>query len=207
MYKIINCEQGSDEWFQARLGKWTASFFNKAVTATGKKSTQSRDVVNRLVAEIIIGEPDETFQSDAMERGKELESEALDFLNFTHDLNFKPCGFIDSERGYGCSADALDLDKNIGLELKCPAPHTHLEYLVGNELPDKYKQQVQGSLMVTGFDKWYFCSYHPEFPPLVVPVERDEKYIAVMQDIIYGLALEVESRVEILKRKLDGEVA
>lgn len=204
MFREIKCEQGSDEWYQARLGKWTASFFDKAITKTGKKSASSADIVNRLVAEKIVGNPDDTFQSDAMLRGKELESEALDFLNFTHNLSFRSAGFLDSEKGYGCSPDALDDSSRLGLELKCPSLHTHLEYLAGEELPGRYKAQVQGSMMVTGFDRWFFCSYFPGIPPLVVSVERDEKYIKTMLEIIEPLCREVDDKYNRLMEKIDG---
>ncbi|QDP68096.1 MAG: putative exonuclease [Prokaryotic dsDNA virus sp.] len=199
MLNIIDVDQGTEEWFQARLGKWTASFFSKALTNTGKESSKTKEVNSRLVAELLVGEPDETFQSDAMLRGKELESDALDFLNFTQNLNLKPCGFVDSGEGYGCSPDALDLDNSIGLELKCPLPHTHLEYLVGDKLPVKYTAQVQGSMAVTGFKKWIFMSYHPTIKPLVVTVERDEEYIKNLLEILRENCKEVSERYEKLK--------
>lgn len=184
MYKIIDCEQRSEAWFKARLGKWTASFFDKAITTTGKRSSSSEDIINRLVAELIVGSPDETFQSEAMLRGRELENEALEFLNFTHGYSFIPCGFMDSELGYGCSPDAMDFVNKIGLELKCPMPHTHLEYIAGGELPKKYKAQVQGSMLVTGFSEWAFFSYHPEIKPFLVVVKRDEEFIMELKKIL-----------------------
>jgi hypothetical protein len=184
MFKIINCEQGSQEWFMARLGKWTASFFSELLTPTGKESTSAKKTNHRLVAELIVGEPDETFQSEHMIRGKELEADALNFINFTQDRNFTTCGFIDSEQGYGCSADALDLEAREGLELKCPMAHTHLEYLSNGVLPDKYKAQVQGAMLVTDFKRWVFASYHPKFPALIIVVERDEEYIETLRAVL-----------------------
>ena len=62
--------------------------------------------------------------------------------------------------------------------------HTHVGYLSANELPAKYMQQVQGSMMVTGFDQWIFGSYHPEIMGLHVVVNRDEKFIKSMQEKI-----------------------
>lgn len=196
MYKIIECDQRSPEWFAARLGKWTASFFERAITTTGKKSSSIDDVNNRLVAEKILGKPDETFQSEAMLRGAELEDEALSFLNFTHGFNFKKCGFLQSSLGeYGCSADGIDLDNQIGLEMKIPSPHTHIEYISSGELPKKYKAQVQGSMMVTGFQRWAFFSYHPEIRPLLIIVERDEEYIKAMKEIIDDCCLGVARKL------------
>lgn len=193
-YQIIDCEQGSDEWFAARLGKPTASVFDKVITkGKGHKSKSVDDLVNRCVAEMIVGEPDETFTSEAMLRGKQLESEALSFINFTYGYDFKTVGFLDSGLGYGASPDGLDLTNSIGLELKCPMPHTHLAYLSSGTLPDKYYQQVQGAMLVTGFDKWVFVSYHPALPCLHVVVERDNEFIAKMEKILLGVCEDIKT--------------
>lgn len=199
MFKHIECEQGTDAWFKARLGKITASNFDKMITKTGKASASASTIVNRAVAELILGKPDEFYRSEAMERGNFLEPEALDFFNFSYGYNFKPCGFLESEEiGYGCSPDALDLDKKIGLELKCPMAHTHIEYLSGGVLPAKYMQQVQGCMLVTGFDSWVFGSYHPDIKGLHVIVERDEEYIVKMKKIIQDCVLEINKKIILL---------
>lgn len=198
MYRIIECEQRSEAWFQARLGKWTASFFDKAITTTGKRSTSAEEVINRLVAELIVGRPDETFQSDAMLRGAELEDEALSFINFTHGYNFKKVGFIDSTIGYGCSIDGDDIERNISLEMKVPALHTHLKYLAGGVLPKEYKAQVQGAMWIMDRKEHVFMSYHPEIKPFVVVVERDEEYISEMKKIIIECCKEVKEKHKLL---------
>lgn len=196
MYKLINCEQGAEKWFQARLGKWTASFFDKALTSTGKPSTQANDVNLKLVAEKIIGQPDDSFVSEAMLRGKELEGEAFDFLNFIRGHTFEAVGFCDSELGYGCSPDGLDVANEMGLELKCPLPHTHLKYLLGGDLPKTYKAQVQGSMLVTGFKKWVFMSYHPQFDPFIIEVERDDEYISQLEKALLKNCFDVKTMFE-----------
>jgi len=194
MYKIIDCEQRSEEWFQARLGKWTGSFFDKAITSTGKRSTSSEDVNNRLVAELVIGRPDETFQSEAMLRGAELEDEALKFINFTHGFNFQKIGFMDSGLGYGCSVDAFDFDRGISLEMKIPSLHTHLKYLSGGGVPREYKAQTQGAKLVIGSDESVFMSYSPEVKPFVVISKRDDEFIKPMRDILLECCKEVREK-------------
>lgn len=198
-FEIIDCEQGSDEWHQARLGKITASVADKIVTKTGKPSSQMDEVINRAVAELVLGEPDETFVSDAMQRGKDLEKQALQFFNFTNGFEFESVGFLDSLKGYGCSPDGLNPKQQIGLELKVPLAHTHLGYLVGDALPDKYKMQVQHSLMLTDYDKWIFGSYHPELPCLCVEVGRDEKIIKALRENVEECAAEIQRRLAKIK--------
>lgn len=195
MFKISEFPQRSPEWYLERLGSQTASFFDKYITVTGKASASANGTNNRLVAEMIAGKPDETFQSDAMLRGAELEDQALAFINFAHDYNFQKCGLIKStEFNYGCSPDGIDLENQIGLEIKAPSLHTHIEYISEGALPSQYKAQVQGSMLVTGFKKWVFMSYYPDLKPLIITVERDDEYINAMRAILIKNCEEVQEK-------------
>ena len=71
-----------------------------------------------------------------------------------------------------------------GLEIKCPKDHTHVGYLRSQKIPTKYIPQVQGSMLVTGFKSWYFMSYYPAMPPLIIEVKRDDEYIAKLKDAL-----------------------
>lgn len=210
-YKILNCEQGSAEWHAARLGKITGSVMSKIITKTGKRSASLDEVVNRAVAELVTGEPDETFQSDWMLRGKELEDQALEFFNFVHGYSFEKCGFVSAidsqgnEVGYGVSPDGIMT--GVGLELKCPAPHTHLAYLTGGTLPDQYIQQVQAALMVTGFEKWIFGSYHPSLPCLKIEVLRDEKMITEMRPLVLEACEMIKEKHKMVKKLVEAASA
>jgi len=192
MFKLINVEQGTPEWFEARLGKITASNFSKILSPTGKVSTQSTDLINTLVAELLTGEREETYKNAHMDRGNELENDALEFVNFTHGYEFKPVGFADSEQGYGCSPDALDLDKKIGLELKCPMAKTHIKYLRSGKLPNEYFSQVQGSMLVTGYKQWVFSSYHPLMQNFLLVVDRDDEYINKLRELLIERCAEIQ---------------
>lgn len=203
MYKLINCEQGSEEWFKARLGKLTASVFDRVITKTGKLSASREELINRAVAELITGYPDDTFQSNSMQRGKELEDQALAYFNFVYDFNFVKCGFMDSGLGYGCSPDGVDENLKVGLELKCPEAHTHLSYLASGTLPDKYMQQVQGALMVSGFSCWIFGSYHPDLPCFKVEVMRDENIINNMRKLVLEACETIKSKHEFVSKLVE----
>lgn len=184
IFEHIEHQQGTDEWFNARIGKWTASCFAKLITKTGKASTQALAHNDKLVTQKVLGRIPDTFKSEAMERGNEMEPEALDFVNFARGTNFEPVGFFDSGKGYGCSPDAIDWERKLGVEIKCPLEHTHARYLLNNKVPDKYYAQVQGSLLVSGFENWVFCSYHPELKPLMLLVKRDEDFIKSLKGLL-----------------------
>lgn len=211
MFKEIKCEQRSPEWFETRLGEYSGSLADKLITGTGKESTQSKKQNWRLVAELIEGKPDEGYVSEAMERGTALEEDALFELNLAYDHNFKKVGYLKAvdeqgeELGYGCSPDGFEFENLVGAEIKSPLAHTHIEYLVGGELPDKYKAQVQLSMLVTGAKEWIFFSYHPSYPALYLKIERDEKYIETLKKLLEQNTKTVKEKTNWIKSQLTIE--
>lgn len=176
--KIIQCQQGTEEWFAARRGIATASEFSRVLTpAKGKLSAQAQDYACELVAELAINETPEaieSFTSRAMQYGIDTEGEARKFYQFDRDAEVSQVGFCVTDCGrFGCSPDGLVGDDG-GLELKCPLPKTQVQYLVNEGLPDCYKCQVHGALVVTGRPWWDFMSYCHGLPPLIIRVHRDE---------------------------------
>jgi len=181
--RIIECEQGTPEWRSARLAIPTASKFGNILTPTGKASTQAAGYRLKLLAEWLMGQPAEERVTEWMERGAQMESEARAWWEMETGETVTQVGFCLHDDGhYGCSPDGLFAD--CGIEIKCPAPHTHVGYLLGGKLPNDYIPQVQGSMLVTGMAAWHFVSYHPDMPPLRVRVERDEKYLASLADAL-----------------------
>ena len=194
--KIDQNEQGSPEWLAARLGIPSASMFAKIVTTKGIWSASADAYINQLVAERLTGEREEVFQSHHMLRGTELEPDARDLYSLMSDAEVTEVGFcLHDTLSAGCSPDGL-IGEDGGLEIKCPAPSTHVEYLRGGVLPSKYKQQVMGCLWITGREWWDFVSYHPTMKPLIVRVERDEEYIAALEKCVTKAVHLIEENVE-----------
>ena len=81
--QIIDCEQNSDAWIQARLGLPTASMFS-AILAKGEGKTR-KSYLYKLAGEIITGEPTESYTNGYMERGHAMEGEARELYSFMHD--------------------------------------------------------------------------------------------------------------------------
>jgi YqaJ-like viral recombinase domain len=94
-----------------------------------------------------------------------------------------PGGFCESEdKRIGCSPDGLiaepfdvggelRMKKPVGcLELKCPRGKTQAEYWLKGKLPAEYRWQVNGHLLVTGFEWCDFYSYSPGFDPFSIRV-------------------------------------
>lgn len=182
--KIIDCAQGSESWLNVRAGVPTASEFDNLVTPEWKERTgqMPETYMYRKLAERLMGKPLISAGSSFFtEQGQILEREALPWFSFETDMRIDRVGFVTTDDGrVGCSPDGL-IGEDGGIECKCPAPDTHLKYLLAGELPKEYRAQVHGSLYVTGRAWWIFMSYCREFPPLTVRVARDEKIMAALK--------------------------
>ena len=184
--KTLKAEQGSAQWLADRAGRPTASQFGRIITPkTGKLSTQAHGYMCQLVGERLLGQAEEIPTTYAMERGTELEPEAREAFQLItgHTVTEVGLCLTDDER-IGASPDGLIYSDKLeaGLELKCPGMRKHMEYLIGDKCPDEYIMQVQGCLFVTGAPKWYFMSYFPGLPPLIIEVLPDAKVQAALAD-------------------------
>lgn len=188
--------QGSDEWAEARRGIPTASEFAKIVTPGGKLSKQSRDYAYLLIAEQILGRSlIDLGQLEWVAYGKGMEAEAARWYELERDLDSVPIGFILSDDGrIGCSPDRLVGDGGM-LEIKSPAPQTHVGYMI-NGFSELYKPQVQGQLLVSEREWTDWLSYSPELPPVLERVYRDESYIALLREALDQFCAMKESMLE-----------
>jgi len=179
--KIFDMEQGTDEWFEARKGLATASRFRDVFTSTGKASASQDKYINELIAEMMSRKPLENFTSEWMRRGTELEPEARTYYELETDVEVQEVGFavmdldevaVDATGRIGGSPDGIF--EGGGLEIKCPSPAKHVEYLRKGKCPPEYFPQVQGLMLIFDVQQWDFMSYHPDMDKqLIITVPRD----------------------------------
>ncbi len=113
--------QYSEEYDRLKIGIPTSSNFHKIITPQGKPSKQWREYACVLIAERILQQRIEFYNSPAMERGLIVEAEAADWYEFDQDVTVQRIGFItDDEHTMGCSPDRLVGDDGL-LEIKAPA--------------------------------------------------------------------------------------
>lgn len=183
MSVIHRCQQGSPEWVALRLGKPTASRFDMLMTPGGKPSDSAVRLRNELIAEYLIGEPIDGESSGFMERGSKLEERAVAFYEMQRDVDVERVGFISTDDGRaGCSPDGL-VGENVGVEIKCPSAAVHVGYMLDGA-GNKYRAQVQGSLMISEREFWDFLSFHPTMPPALVRCVRDEPFIKTLRAVL-----------------------
>jgi len=198
--RVIDHKQGTPEWLASRLGCPSGSGFDKLISAAGKPSTQAEGYINQLIAEIMTGETTSVHVTEAMQRGTSLEPMAREFYELASGNDVNEVGFCKHDTlQCGVSPDGL-IGQDGGLEIKCPAPHTHIAYLRAGVLPTKYKQQVMGCMWITDRQWWDFVSYHESMPALIVRVERDDDYIKLLADEVSKAVETIQSEVNRLRK-------
>lgn len=205
-------EQRSDEWFEARLGKATASHF-KDIMAVGKNGAPLAGRKNyraQLVIERTTGKRPERFSTPAMDWGTETE----DLARLTYSLEtgneVQSVGFIESTiMKAGASPDGL-VGEDGTIEIKCLNTANHIEVLKGQQVPADYFAQIQGQLWIAKRQWCDFISFDPDMPEnaqiFIKRVERDEAYINDLKVAVSMFLDEVDADEEFLKNYKQGSL-
>ena len=127
-----------------------------------------------------------------------MEPQAIKLFEFEQEVETAPVGFITTaDMRAGATPDRLIVGVPAALECKCPAPHTHLEYLVDGFGTD-YIIQAQGQAYVGEFDYVARYSFHPALPPVLAKTYRDEAIIGKLRaalDQFFDVRDEIEVKV------------
>lgn len=196
--KIHEGWQGTPQWYELRLGKPTASQFHKIITPGGKPSAQAHGYMHRLIAERLLNESmDDPTTTEIMELGRANQPLAAAQFAFANDVELQQdIGFCtDDDNQVGFSPDALIIGKPELVEIKCPLPHTHIGYMLDGPGND-HKPQVQGQLLISGYDRAHFYSWHPRMPPVHIVTERDDKYLERLVQLLNLFLDELEQQTE-----------
>ena len=197
-------EQRSHKWYKLRGTRFTGS--DGAVLRVGGKGMETA-TIKKIVWKLSTN-PTPVLDNDNyyMMTGTKLEPIAKELYCKVNNTNALEIGFISKGEYFGCSPDGLVGTDGL-LEIKCPAEHTYINYLLCKKDEDvvkEYEDQIQWNLFVSG-RKWcdlfiycgneagkgyFFCPY------LSVRVYRDEEMIAKMLE-------GVEKGIAIYKQMLD----
>ena len=198
-------EQGTAEWLELRLGKVTASRVADVVAKTKTGYSASRaNYMAQLVAERLTGTVQDSYQSDAMRWGTNVEDEARAAYEFKTGDMVETVGFIPHPRieMSGASPDGLVADRGL-IEIKCPNTATHIETLLGQNVPGKYITQIQWQLASTGRDWCDFVSFDPRIPErmrlFVQRIERDDKRIEELESEVIAFLKELDFKTKALE--------
>lgn len=193
--RFVEARQGTPEWFQARVGKITASCFADA-TSVMQKNSATRKVgaptaaAERYAADLAIerisnqphGEPPKAW---VLERGHEMEARARMLYEVRTGAFITESGICISDDGiFGYSSDGLADDDGL-IEIKAPIDSIKIMDMWRTGDTSEYDHQIQGGLWLTG-RKWLdFIMFVPDLAACgkdlyVKRIQRDEVFIDKM---------------------------
>lgn len=172
--KIHNFEQRTEDWYNIRKGKMTASNAD-TIIANGKGL---ETYIYNLMAEYYSSAEKENYINADMQRGIDLEPEARLEFEFYTDLDVQEVGFIEYNEFIGVSPDGLIGDDGL-IEIKCPNDSVYFKLLLSDNIKPEYIAQMQMQLYVTDRQYCYFVSYNPNFEKslYIKKIIRDEEMI------------------------------
>ena len=185
--KIIDCKQGSREWWAARLGVPTVSSLGRILTEKQLNPSKSRhSYAAELVAERMLGRPLDWGQDQDTiwtERGTDMEAEARRWYEMYRDCDVAQVGFITTDAGgFGGSPDGLVGEDGL-IEIKCRSAKHHIRAIMGTE-PIAGQLQTQGYLWLTGREWIDVVAYNDVLPKKIV---REHQIPEFQQAITAGL--------------------
>jgi putative phage-type endonuclease len=161
--KIINCEQGTPEWFEAKLEKISGT---RLASAIGNQLKQEA-LINELIAERLTGNRKEITQSKAMALGVEAEEHAIEEYELETGVITEAVGLCINDKfdWLANSPDRLikiDGKYSKAVEVKCPNTDTLVKYIRANEIPPEYDAQVMSYFLVNDdLQELDFVAYDP----------------------------------------------
>lgn len=192
--------QGDAEWFAIRCGKVTASRVADvmAKTKTGWGASRA-NYAAQLISERLTGVPADSYTNKEMQWGLDTEPQARAAYEFRYDLDVELVAFVEHPRieMSGASPDGLVGADGL-VEFKCPNTATHIETLLGESFPLKYRLQAVWQMACTG-RKWCdLVSFDPRMPEEmrlhIERVQRDEKEIKDLETAVELFLKEVATK-------------
>jgi putative phage-type endonuclease len=200
-------EQRTEEWFAARLGRVTASRIADVMAKTKTGYSASRaNYMAELVCERLTGRSGDFYQNAAMVWGTEQEPNARAAYEAYSGMLVTETGFVPHPTiaMSGASPDGLVGDAAL-IEIKCPSTATHLETLLGADIPEKYRLQMQWQMACTGRAFCDFVSYDPRLPEHmqlhVVCYPADPALIKIIEGEVQKFLAELDYKINELNER------
>lgn len=151
-------QQGTPEWLQVRLGKFTAS--DAQAIATNGKGLET--LVFKKAAELLTGQIKEGYTNSDMDRGHDLETMARNSYELETGKIVRQVGFIELDERVGCSPDGVVGEDGL-IEVKCKDDSNFVKFIFDSNIDAAHEWQMQYQLWVTG-RKWVdYVLFNPNF--------------------------------------------
>jgi hypothetical protein len=206
---IRGIEQGSLEWMSLRIGKIGGSRLTDILTEgrSGGESLTRRKYKNELLRERLTGRKLETFKTNAMQRGIDLEPMARAWYEVKYNTFVDQVAIVlhPTIKDGQCSPDGIVTATNSLIEIKVPNPENHLDNILtdGKQLEQYYDQCMWQLACMPEKEFCEIVSFDPEMPDhlqgFVKRIYRDDEYIKQMEDKVTLFLAEIETTLTKLK--------
>ena len=169
--QIIKVDQRSEEWFDLRAKKMTASHA-QAISANGKGL---QTYIREMMAEFYSSEEPKRFSNSYTDWGTEQEPIARMIYEFETGRKVEEIGFVIHNDYVGCSPDGF-VDEDGMIEIKCLSDKVYLNLLLDEKIESKYLWQMQMQMLVSERNWNDFFVYNPHFKQsyFLRRVEKDQ---------------------------------
>lgn len=222
--RIINIEQGSDQWHEERNGCVTGTRIQSALGAQYKKTKAftgwklgNKSVQHTLLCELVsemqsILEISE-FTNESMMRGTELEPYSVESASKAMGVNFEVCGMLqhDTIDSFKFSPDAVCYEDGVivgGYETKSKMGKKHIEYILDDKVPDEHLWQCLCPMIMDDCVKWWAFGHYDdrnEVNELFLKVIKREDYEELITEARLILVDFLEE-VKAVDAKIKGEL-
>ncbi len=205
--------QGGLDWLEIKWGKIGGTLCKGLLI---KSDTLLIDILSQKLEEF---EPTDSYENYDMQRGKELEPFALEYLRQYSGVDFKLTGWLQCEENelLGISPDGISECETIGAEIKCFARKKHTEVILANEIPNEHLPQLVHQFTVNQkLEKLYFLAFRPEsVKPFIKILTRESnvnlgtkakpiiktvaEWCKISRENADNLLKEINEKIEILK--------
>lgn len=207
MPQHLDTGEANPDWLVVRAGLFSGSDFHLYLGILEKKLSDTAETkLHKKVLEGL-GEKFNTYKSEAMERGNDLEPIARKMYISETFNDVEEVGFVDWEQlRAGCSPDGVIMkpvlkritpkyyscgdviavdDEDVVweiekiIEIKCPELPAFIKYAKDvKNIPASYITQMQYNMLITGAKSCDFVAYHPNMRLVVHTIDADSEYQA-----------------------------
>lgn len=214
-------DQRSEEWFQQRLGKFTASTFGDCMGSGRAKDAiftlGGYALIREKITELLTGDRKQ-ISGDALDWGtynEEFAIQTYEDVMGLHVVDSPFCPIKGFEDHAGGSPDGFIEGENGIIEVKCPyLSNNHVDTLIDGTIQakywTKYYTQIQFNILATETDFCDFISFDPrmvdpEHQIKIIRIERDDEYIEKIKERLELAIKERDHQLEVVNKGWEND--
>lgn len=222
--KIIEIEQGSDQWHVERWRSIGGTRLHSAIGAKYSVAKKQWSLGDKKVQDTLLLELISEYQSEleiddycsaAMQRGHDLEPISVKLASDKLGKTLEPCGMLQSDihSNFKYSPDAVYIENGVvvgGYETKSKSGKKHIEYILDGIVPPEHLWQCLAPMVMDDCVQWWsFGSYDDRNhvnPLFTVTIKREEysEFIEEARVLLAGFIERLNKGVQHLGGKYDG---